>query len=576
MHPKPSLPLLLPGLAALLLPVIALDSAQTPFSQGFVKTPNCAWARLNATLDGRLQSAAPYAHQCFEDSEGYDVAACAQTRAEYLNPARRSDQFGAYVNVEWEACQASSEQCALNWMDPSVNPPRTCQQGAVPNYYIDVQGHEDVAIAFEFSKVEGVPVTVKNTGHDYMGRSSGPNTLGLWTHNLKSVELIPDFVPEGCTDKEAIAAVTFGSGNQFSDLLEFANANDLTIPGGSDATVGVGGGYLQGGGHSPLSNIFGLAVDRVLQFEVVVPTGDLLIANECQNSDLFFALRGGGGGTFGVVLSATTRALPKANLVTVSATFNPETPIDKFLEFVIPHSVGWSEDGWSGYIYTLGIFHMSKLDVSPEDALTYFAPLKTFLADSLNITLTATISSSYGEFHEKFLHKSSEGLPKCIPVFAASRLIPASTFEDSPEDLLNTMTSLMKQYPIAFIFANTPYGYEQFDGVSPSSVTPAWRTSIWDVTFGQVWDHTNSVEEHRSSYHGLSNSMNALRAITPGGGAYFNEADVYEPEWQDAFWGENYEKLLAIKQKYDPGHLLDCWRCVGWKGKDDSRYSCYL
>ena len=64
---------------------------------------------------------------------------------------------------------------------------------------------------------------------------------------------------------------------------------------------------------------------------------------------------------------------------------------------------------------TLGIFHMSKLDVSPEDALTYFAPLKAFLADSLNTTLTATVSPSYGEFHEKFLHKSSEGLvsPLC-------------------------------------------------------------------------------------------------------------------------------------------------------------------
>lgn len=182
--------------------------------------------------------------------------------------------------------------------------------------------HTDVAAAFEFSRHTGVPVVVKNTGHDYMGRSSGPGTLGVWTHHLKSIYYNKAFIPQGCkkTADEA-PAVTFGSGAQFSDLLQFANENNVTIPGGSDATVGVGGGYLQGGGHSPLSNIFGLAVDRVLEYEIVVPTGDLLVANECQNPDLFFALRGGGGGTFGVVMQVTTQALPRAELVTYTFFF---------------------------------------------------------------------------------------------------------------------------------------------------------------------------------------------------------------------------------------------------------------
>ncbi|KAK0440217.1 FAD-binding domain-containing protein [Desarmillaria tabescens] len=170
-----------------------------------------------------------------------------------------------------------------------------CSQGAVPSYYIDVADRTDVSAAFDFSRRTGVPVVIKNTGHDYMGRSSGPGTLGIWTHHLKSISYEKTFVPQGCeATADPVPAVTFGSGAQFSDLLAFANENNLTIPGGSDATVGVGGGYLQSGGHSPLSNIFGLAVDRVLEFEIVVPTGDLLIANECQNPDFFFALRGRG------------------------------------------------------------------------------------------------------------------------------------------------------------------------------------------------------------------------------------------------------------------------------------------
>lgn len=66
--------------------------------------------------------------------------------------------------------------------------------------------------------------------------------------------------------------------------------------------------FKKGGGHSVLSPVYGLGVDRVLQYKIVTPDGQLRTANECQNSDLFWALRGGGGGTFGVVLEATHKA----------------------------------------------------------------------------------------------------------------------------------------------------------------------------------------------------------------------------------------------------------------------------
>ncbi|KAK0229643.1 FAD-binding domain-containing protein [Armillaria nabsnona] len=552
---------------------------ESPFDLGYgpprlqpgAPIPTRAWSSLNATVGGRLRRGTPYARSCFSGS--LDEGDCTRVISEYLDPARRFDHFGAYINTEWETCQATAEECALNWLSPAARD-GDCRQGTVPSYYIDVVDHTDVAAAFEFSRRTGVHVVVKNTGHDYMGRSSGPGTLGIWTHHLKSISYNKALIPQGCeSTADPVPAVTFGSGVQFSDVLEFANENNLTIPGGSDATVGVGGGYLQGGGHSPLSNIFGLAVDRVLEYEVVVPNGDLLIANECQNPDLFFALRGGGGGTFGVVMQVTTRALPRAELVTVSATFKPTTSIKRFLEFAIPYSVGWASDGWSGYIYTAGLFHLSKLETTEDKALTYMAPLKTFLEEELDIDLQVSTSHSYGEFHEKYLHLSSVGLPKCIPVFPASRLIPAETFSDSPKELLSTLMQLINTLPASFIFANAPYA---FPGDGKTSVTDAWRRSIWDVTFGQVWDYSASPAQQEKAYRDLSGSMDPLRAITPGGGTYGNEADVYEPDWERAFWGENYEELVSVKRKYDPEHLLDCWRCVDWEGPSDPRYHCYF
>lgn len=70
--------------------------------------------------------------------------------------------------------------------------------------------------------------------------------------------------------------------------------------------------------------------------------------------------------------------------------------------------------------------------------------------------------------------------------------------------------------------------------------------------------------------------MDPIRAITPDGGAYQNEADVYEPDAIGSFWGaQNYARLLDIKTQLDPDNLLSCWNCVGWNPGDE-RNECYL
>ncbi len=69
-------------------------------------------------------------------------------------------------------------------------------------------------------------------------------------------------------------------------------------------------GHFSSGGHGPLSSSYGLAVDNVLEIRIVTPDGELCTVNPCLNPDLFWALRGGGGGTFGVVTSVTMKAYP--------------------------------------------------------------------------------------------------------------------------------------------------------------------------------------------------------------------------------------------------------------------------
>lgn len=111
--------------------------------------------------------------------------------------------------------------------------------------------------------------------------------LGIWTKNLGGITYDKGFKPDGCADASGNGGVgggvTFGAGNGFLELYEFAEANNITIVGGSSPTVGAGGGWITGAGHSAVSNTLGLGVDNALQIKAVTPTGQYLTANQCQN-----------------------------------------------------------------------------------------------------------------------------------------------------------------------------------------------------------------------------------------------------------------------------------------------------
>ena len=180
---------------------------------------------------------------------------------------------------------------------------------------INVTGIEDIVVALETSRTSKVPLVIKNTGHDWKGRSSAPDSLGLWMHHFRSpiteMELDRDLKPLGCpAEQSGESVVRFGAGEQFAAVYDYVERQGLAVLGGTCPTVGVAG-WLHGGGHSPLTPWYGMGVDNVRQVTVITPNLGLQVANECQNSDLFFAVRGGGGGTFGVVTEIVYKVVPK-------------------------------------------------------------------------------------------------------------------------------------------------------------------------------------------------------------------------------------------------------------------------
>jgi FAD/FMN-containing dehydrogenase len=85
--------------------------------------------------------------------------------------------------------------------------------------------------------------------------------------------------------------MTLGAGEDWGSIYSAAQPENITFVGGTGDTIGLGG-YLTGGGHSPLSAFYGMAADQILEMQVVLASGDVVIANEKLNTDLFWAMRG--------------------------------------------------------------------------------------------------------------------------------------------------------------------------------------------------------------------------------------------------------------------------------------------
>ena len=137
--------------------------------------------------------------------------------------------------------------------------------------------------------------------------SSSLGGFALWTHGLQELTNKPGFVAAGCKVAPQ-DAITIGAGVQWGDAYKFADSVGKLLVGGDNGFVGAAGGWVQGGGHSFNTPVYGMGVDNLLEMDIVTADGQLQTISECSNPDLFFAVRGGGGGTWGVATRVTYKA----------------------------------------------------------------------------------------------------------------------------------------------------------------------------------------------------------------------------------------------------------------------------
>ncbi|KAL5359266.1 FAD-binding domain-containing protein [Aspergillus floccosus] len=545
------------------------------------------WDAFNQSIMGRLHDGQPMMAPCYLHYNGEiqtpNLEQCLGLQRNQLDSVFISDHFEKQATGQ--GCTAAT---SLNSSPPFI---RSCMQGSVPHKYVEVTSVEDVQKSLGFAAEHNLRLVIKNTGHDYKGRSSAPDSFALWMHLYQPpIKLETNFTPEGCASP-AGDVLTFGAGQEFQGIYDFAHAHNVRVVGGTSSSVGAAGGWITGGGHSMLSNEFGLGVDNVQQLKAVLPNGTYVTANRCQNQDIFFALRGGGGGTFGVIMEMSTLAHPEKPMKVAQVTL---ANLDlqrtrKFISILVTNSERWASEGWGGYIQLGAVgnafvsFVMATSMLGHANATKSMQPVLDF-AQQAGFELQANVTSvgSYYDVLDKMISSPSGS------VALSSRIVPKETFTDSPDELISIIEELVFDTqgdgslglsPLLICFT-TPALYSQSlpasdqpGGPGEASVTPSWREGLWHAIHIRL--STGLLKDPTATWRSVHEAINPLRELTPTSGAYQNEADPFEPDPAAAFWGQDhYDRLLRIKQQLDPLNLLTVHQGVGWDTTDD-RYRCY-
>ncbi len=191
------------------------------------------------------------------------------------------------------------------WLDAWTSAPSV--------YAVAARNAADVAAAVDFARENDLRLVVKGGGHSYQGTSNAPDSLLVWTRDMRAITPHDAFVPKGCRDAAPRPAVSLEAGTRWLEAYEAVTTRaGRYVQGGGCATVGVAG-LIQSGGFGSFSKNFGMAAAGLLEAEVVTADGMVRIANACTHPDLFWGLKGGGGGSLGIVTRVTlaTHDLPE-------------------------------------------------------------------------------------------------------------------------------------------------------------------------------------------------------------------------------------------------------------------------
>ena len=537
------------------------------------------WAQLKETVGGHLIDVDPMFAACGKDPH---AAACLDAIENIRNPY-------------WIADQAAGTEVS-GWLEAWTPAPSA--------YALKARNAADVAAGIDFARKYRLRIAVKGGGHSYQGTSSAPDSLLIWTRAMNAVALHDAFVGKGCEDRaDPVPAVSAGAGAVWADLYYAVSVGaGRYVQGGSCTTVGVAG-IIQSGGFNWFSKRFGTAASGLLEAEVVTADGQVRIVNACNDPDLFWALKGGGGGTFGVVTRVTLRThdLPSfiggaGGKIKAQSDEAFKKLIAKFVDFYHDHlfnphwgnNVDFSPDNTLGIsLSSQGLTNAQVAEVwkrfvdwvesSPEH-FSFVSPPGSVAVDPSKVPLGTG---------SDWIHDPRKGAPphhvwnrgdqgECGAFLHGydSLWLPASLLRRHRRPLLvDALFAASRHKKVAFHLCKGLAGGSEeacatalHTAMNPAVVDAFALAIIADGEGPQYPGMSHpplDLAAARRDARAIDLAAAELRKIVPHAGSYVSESNYFNPSWQRAYWGANYARLRAIKKRYDPDGLFIVHHGVG-------------
>ncbi len=421
----------------------------------------------------------------------------------------------------------------------------------LPQAVVRCTGASDVAAALAFARSNKLAVTARSGGHGYTGNATNTGMV-IDVGQMNTIAL-------------GSGTATIGAGAKLVDVYDQLSAQGVCIPSGSCPTIGIAG-ITQGGGIGVLDRAYGLTCDSLVSAQVVLADGSVVTCDAGTHADLFWALRGGGGGNFGIVTSLTFDTFATSDLTNFSAAFawtDAAAVIAAWQAWprTLPDAV------WSGMVLQTTQTGSPAIEVSGTfiGSSADFAPIWAGFLAASGATPTSqsaqtqsfrdTMLASCGSRTVSQCHLASETSDGNVQRGA---FVAASDFFDAElpsAGIQALLAAVLAQQAVAPLIVIMDLMGGAIARVAPDATAFVHRGAMFSAQYymeGPVGTPDAQVQAARSIVTG----MRAAMAAWSSGEAYQNYLDPQLANWQAAYYGANYARLVQVKAAYDPAQVF--------------------
>lgn len=418
------------------------------------------------------------------------------------------------------------QSARMNW-NPFTN--------AFPKVFVFAQNEDDVANAVKWARENNVPIRMRSGRHSLAKDfNQTDNGIVIDTSHMRSV----------LVDKSELTA-TIQAGIRVGNLVRMLAKEGFLAPFGDSSTVGIGG-ISTGGGITAIQRTVGVISDNILEATIVDANGDILHLSKNKFQDLLWAIRGGGGGNFGIITSYKLRILPAPSKVGIYRVVWPW----KQVEEVIDTWQRWSPSVdvrlgtiLEAYSKTNGLLHSQGIFLGPKDELEKLikplikvgSPIMVFidevsLSEAIefwqpNEPLVDTQSSTW----------SSSWVEKVIPKEGIKAI--RNFLEKAKGDESN------------FFFLNSGGAMNEVD---PQDTAFFWRNTKYYLEWDASWTKESEAQKNIKL---VQETREQLKPYITG--SYVNVPDLNLKNYGQLYYGDNFARLQKVKAKYDPKNVFN-------------------